>query len=105
MVQGHKNVDLYKNGFVNLALPFFGFSNPIAPTKNKYYETEFSLWDRFEVDGSKGAAGEMTLQELLDHFQVFISSNLGCDLIELKWTNLLFDQCGRISEFDQYGHF
>lgn len=70
MVQGHKNVDLYKNGFVNLALPFFGFSNPIAPVMNKYYETEFSLWDRFQVDGSKGASGEMTLQELLDHFKV-----------------------------------
>lgn len=70
MVQGHTNVDLYKNGFVNLALPFFGFSNPIAPVKNKYYETEFSLWDRFELDGRKEDGSEMTLKDLLDYFQV-----------------------------------
>lgn len=70
MVQGHTNLDYYKNGFVNLALPFFGFSSPVEPVKNKYYETEFSLWDRFELDGSQGQSGEMTLKELIDYFQV-----------------------------------
>ena len=42
----------------------------ISISSFQYYEKEFTLWDRFEVNGLKDDGSEMTMQELFDYFQV-----------------------------------
>lgn len=46
-----------------MALPFITFSDPLkAPTAN-FLGRDWTLWDRFVIDG------EMTLQEFMDYFK------------------------------------
>lgn len=58
-----KPVEAYRNTFANLALPLFAMAEPIPPKVTKYNGLEFSLWDRWTLEG------DLTVREVLDWFE------------------------------------
>ncbi|CDF88691.1 BN860_16182g1_1 [Zygosaccharomyces bailii CLIB 213] len=64
IADGKTNIEKYKNGFANLALPFFGFSEPIKSPKGEYNgKTYDKIWDRFDI------YEDIKLSDLIKHFQ------------------------------------
>merc|ERR1712232_1380397 len=61
-------IDAYKNGFVNLVIPFMTLSEPTPPSKTKTIlkgkEWEWTAWDSIDVN-----KGDITLAELMEHFK------------------------------------
>jgi len=67
IIDGKDDIEQYKNGFINLALPFFGFSEPVGSPKVEYKGPNGKvvldkIWDRFEVE-------DITLRELINDFE------------------------------------
>lgn len=62
-VHSYKSIEIFKNSFFNLAISFMAFSDPIKAAKQKYYDIEWTCWDRFEMKG------ELTLAEFIEYFK------------------------------------
>ena len=60
-------VEDYKNGFINLAVPFVTLSASTAPVKTKAAikgkEWNWTAWDSLDIN-----KGDITLAEIVDHF-------------------------------------
>lgn len=66
LVQGFNKIEDFNCTFINLALPYFGSSDPIDAPKTKYKGREYTMWDSFKVNNDhKG----LTLKELIKYFK------------------------------------
>jgi len=69
MVQ-KQTVDKFKNSFVNLAIPFLGFSQPVAPVTKTYNNIKWSVWDKIMVEK------DFTLDEFIQYFKTQHNLNI-----------------------------
>ena len=89
LIQKFDKIENYRNYFVNLALSYFGFSEPnkCAVSKIKvphnslegFKEHTFTMWDTFIIKGN------MTLKEFIDYFK----NSYGFDLEFLTYKNFM----------------
>ncbi|KAG5683069.1 hypothetical protein PVAND_012374 [Polypedilum vanderplanki] len=63
IAQGFNDITKYQNRYFNLADNTYAFSEPKPAQISKFYNTNYTIWDRFEINRP------MTLRELLDYFK------------------------------------
>eukprot|EP01120_Amphizonella_sp_Union-15-10_P012303 TRINITY_DN5439_c0_g1_i1.p1 TRINITY_DN5439_c0_g1~~TRINITY_DN5439_c0_g1_i1.p1 ORF type:complete len:683 (+),score=139.32 TRINITY_DN5439_c0_g1_i1:56-2050(+) len=67
LLKENYKIEDFCNTFVNLALPLFQQSEPIPPTKRKFLNKEFTIWDHIDIK-----EGDITLEQ----FIAYVKKNL-----------------------------
>lgn len=87
VIQG-KELEAYRNTFVNLALPLFAMAEPLPPKTFSHEALKWSIWDRWILEG------DLTVRQVLDWFKVRLSlpqpKQLG---VVFAWLTILHMNC------------
>jgi len=67
---GFEKLDFYRNAFINLALPFFGMSEPMSAEKSVNKIGSFTFWDSVNFD-------DVTLGDIIDAYEDKYKSDVG----------------------------
>lgn len=68
LVWGCRDIEKFKNNFLNLALPFIGNADPIKCGVTKIGNNEYTMWDKFVIDPVKiFGRNDVTMEELIDY--------------------------------------
>lgn len=82
-IGGLQDITLYRNSFVNIALPQFVFSDPVPTPARSYTRPDesvvrWTMWDRIDVDIEnctvKQLVDALTLEQQLDVFMIALPS-------------------------------
>ncbi|KAJ8257910.1 hypothetical protein GJAV_G00191040 [Gymnothorax javanicus] len=69
VVQGHRNMESFRSGFINMATQHYVMSQPFRAPTYCVAGKRFSVWDDFPVQGVSSSQKEMTLRELFAHIK------------------------------------
>jgi ubiquitin-activating enzyme E1 len=79
VMQGFNTLEDYNNGFINLALSYFGFSDPMSVKVTSTLKgKEYTMWDHLEFQG------DVPLQEFIDKFE----EDYGLDIFMIAYNEL-----------------
>jgi ubiquitin-activating enzyme E1 len=92
LIQKYDKIERYKNTFVNLALPYYGSSEPMKMPVTKINDKDYSMWDTFIIKN------DMTLHEFMQYFD----KNYGLRLNYVIYNSfMLYSEMIQPAKFEQ----